>query len=895
MAIRIAGACRVTELMDVLLASVLASDEDVDLKRFMAESLQELTPVDRLAELVPLAEGLGDDDDDNIKSSGLQALIPRHLSVGQAAPLLTPRKDSNHLGGYWTLLGNYIPTYIESADLFPLLDMLVIREGCFDQTSSWKAIADKTFCVALARLDEVEVADKFVVTWLAKTRGHHPLPLNNAFGFFTKLVADRLLRRKVVASLINSARSLEKEIWRSIPHELVVAADDLPWLLERLEAAIPTNQGKWVELIGRRINPDVMVCHWDLFLEAQERIPVLKSYYANLFRAWALDEDMARKAKATWLREQRIVTRLKRRQRPSVEPQIDEAVANALAGQFNLWVQLADLVFQENGRRNHGSEYFDITQSPAWTKANPARREEFATIARQFLMNATDVRPNDTLTFGTYAGIKAVYLLQEKVEHDSDLKRAVEDNWLEAILDSPVDSDHALAATGLAYRLNPSKVEERLARVLPEQGFEGRRMLRALKLSWNPRLSEIARGCLLNRPNAEIYHGVFKLLSIVDAPLALLTFDELVARYRDDTDPTTLRVVITAGLENLPLETWKRIKPLLQSNHALARATFLQVASSSEMVKETKSLTSTAEGTGEIYQLMSVLFPIADDPPFNGEMGSRHEAAVFRNRLLNHLAAMGTEAACTELRRLTEALPDQSSQMNWAYRECLTSMRKQLWRPAAPETILSMSENAHTRVIRDEHDLINVVLESLSRFQTNLTGINNSQVSALWNYDGAGNQRRHFRPVDEEDLSDRITGWLQTDLGPSRGIILNREVQPRRGNRTDILVQAIAPQGSTFRTLTVVIEVKGCWNTGVQTSLRTQLVDTYLIPNGWTHGIYLVGWFICERWENNRSHNQLSASTIDEAHAEVKQLATSCQTDVPNTSLFGYVLDCRLD
>jgi len=144
-----------------------------------------------------------------------------------------------------------------------------------------------------------------------------------------------------------------------------------------------------------------------------------------------------------------------------------------------------------------------------------------------------------------------------------------------------------------------------------------------------------------------------------------------------------------------------------------------------------------------------------------------------------------------------------------------------------------------------------------------LRGQNNPAVEELWNHDGAGNQRRNFRPKDEEYISDYVARWLDRELG-RQGLIVNREVQPIRARRTDILVQTNLPAGQMPReveevSLSVTVEVKGCWNSSIPTAMETQLVNEYLRPFGRTHGIYLVAWFVCPRWEG--AVNSLGVAT----------------------------------
>jgi hypothetical protein len=133
---------------------------------------------------------------------------------------------------------------------------------------------------------------------------------------------------------------------------------------------------------------------------------------------------------------------------------------------------------------------------------------------------------------------------------------------------------------------------------------------------------------------------------------------------------------------------------------------------------------------------------------------------------------------------------------------------------------------------------------------------------------------------------------LRDDLN-QRGIVIGREVQPRRGQRTDIYVEAVARGVSdpSLQTVTVVIEVKGCWNAEVQTAVDSQLVGDYLRANGLTHGVYLVGWFVCDIWKTPR--NKLVSGTLDLARQEVGQLVSAYDGKATPERVNGIVLDYR--
>ncbi len=114
-----------------------------------------------------------------------------------------------------------------------------------------------------------------------------------------------------------------------------------------------------------------------------------------------------------------------------------------------------------------------------------------------------------------------------------------------------------------------------------------------------------------------------------------------------------------------------------------------------------------------------------------------------------------------------------------------------------------------------------------------------------------------YRPIEENEFSDYIKRYLTSDL-KERRIIANREVVISKEDRTDIYIEAWsdASHREASDKVSVIIEVKGCWNKKWQTAMKEQLVDRYLKQYSCQHGIYLVGWFKCSSWDAKDSRCQ---------------------------------------
>lgn len=92
--------------------------------------------------------------------------------------------------------------------------------------------------------------------------------------------------------------------------------------------------------------------------------------------------------------------------------------------------------------------------------------------------------------------------------------------------------------------------------------------------------------------------------------------------------------------------------------------------------------------------------------------------------------------------------------------------------------------------------------------------------------------------------------------------------------------------------MSLVIEVKGCWNQELQTGLKGQLVDRYLRGNPRASGLYLVGWFLCDRWTaSDYKRANCPAWTLDEARTF---FAGQANAEKAEDRIGAFVLDGRM-
>jgi hypothetical protein len=104
--------------------------------------------------------------------------------------------------------------------------------------------------------------------------------------------------------------------------------------------------------------------------------------------------------------------------------------------------------------------------------------------------------------------------------------------------------------------------------------------------------------------------------------------------------------------------------------------------------------------------------------------------------------------------------------------------------------------------------------------------------------------------------------------------MIRRSRGSTKGERTDIHVDAVVrgATGDDVDTVTVIIEVKGCWHKELWTAMETQLVDRYLRQSHARHGLYVVGWFNCPQWNASDTRRQPGQS-VQQARVQLDQQA----------------------
>jgi len=905
-AINIAEKCRCTGLIEALLKMVMDSDDTAHLRDRGAGALEDIIPENRLALLEPLARGeVFSDSNDTIKGCALRRLVPQYWKVRDILPYLTRPKNARFMGAYEMFLRYSLPEALEDADLPAVLDWLRPKKDCLSSLTSFHRLASVAFSKALVCLDDPSIAGAVAdiwQEWLTRRDIHH-LPQDSEIQ--TLLGENENFRRQLWKLHLNHPQTEPNIVLREIyPRVLMQSVDSLDWLLDQISTSPPERRVNWAAAIARFVNVSNATSCWDKLLLQIEEVPELSAQFVWL-RAWSLNEQIARDAKARWLRDKRRETEqaryIKQVATPDPKTALEIAFDRFSTGNQLAWVQIwHGLILGKEGNQDHLFS-IDLTTCPNWECLSTDQRQAVPTIARSFLLSdARNAAHNEKLDAIHLAAGSAIWMLRESLESDAELRTAIVDHWLGVMVwhvDSSSEPRRGLFC--LAYTLAPNAVRDELVREVMRDITRHRLpfSFRVAKDCWDATLSTLAINLIESSFDPVFVQNGLNELAACDLPATL----EYVTRILTSVTPgcphypVHLFGALVAGLTFGAGDIWALAEPLFNADDALARSVIGKVCYGFDFNQRGLFKDVSEPAMGDFFLTLHRLYPPASDPPdrSDGNVSEADCAIRARGQIPKMLAARGTEAACLELLRLATALPDEATWLRWSHMEAVTNLRRTLWRPTLPQDVRSILESSRARLLTCDDDLLELVIESLDRLQRRLTAQALPAAEDLWRWDGGGLNRTNFRPKDEEALSDYIARWLTEDIGPSAGVVVNREVQPRRGSRTDVIVDAtIMGADDDFEKLTVVVEVKGCWHAAARTGLKTQLVDGYLQVHGWRCGIYVVGWFVCPQWENPKNH--LGTATPTEGAAELARLASEFDGITSGFRVETYLLDCTL-
>lgn len=914
----IAEACQLREVQADLAQVALDASQPHPIRVNAAYAIGRMGDDATKAKLKPLATGeAGEDPDDELKGSGLQAVWPAHMTAEELFAILTPPKQEGLIGSYKLFLSSQLVPALKVANLPAALEWVEKQGPGRELSHPFQGLVGSIMLQAWNHLESPGVPERFARAALSRLRR-----LGEIFRAGPDPTSRTLLRnedekrRRVLEAMVPMLSDPEEDSMRLVVSSTaMVLARDVPWMIERLRASPSRRQEEvWARLIS-------LAFDWrepgqvDAVLVACHTSPFLAGAFRWLLQSVELDSPEASRMREVYLERQKW--QQGEHDRPLLEPPPAERIARLLdkceSGNVGAWWQLNMEMTLEPDSTHYGNELeSDLTALPAWNAAETGTRARILDAARRYMLEGDPetVKWLGTNTFyrSALAGYRALrLLLQESPDLLPNVPADVWKRWAPIILAYPTASGIAneephRGLVKMAYLNAADEIIHTLMILIDTENREGGHIFITRKVvdCWDDRLAEallikskdeqLKPECMACLLGDLLDHKVEEASSLAESLILLPSTSSGERRSRAIAAARELMVhAQDAG--------WSVVWPAIQRDLEFGRELVSAVARhGNEWHTAAVGHRLKENELADLYIWLARQYPYAEDPRHDGAhyVGSREMIAGWRGGVLRHLKDRGTLQACNAIRRIAGELPDLGW-LKWTLLEAQAIARRSTWIPPQPADIIRIAANDGARLVQGGEQLLDILLESLKRMEATLQG-ETPAAQFLWDKTA----KSTYRPKSEASFADYVKMHLDQDLR-HRGVIVNREVEIRRGEgstpgeRTDIHVDAVVrgKHDEVYDSVTAIIEVKGCWNPELNYAIKTQLMDRYLKDKRCQHGLYLIGWFNCDQWDDddNRKGHAPKAE-IDQTReqfevqaAELSQQGTRIKAVVMNTAL----------
>lgn len=933
-AIDISTACSTSALENDLVTIALDEKENLAIRVRAIRAVAEVGTDDAKKKLKALVVlGFKDDPEDEMKAVTLQALWPKHISTKELFSFLTPPKKHSFLGSYYGFIERHLVSDLSSKDIVIGLEWIeknAIHERSIEYYLG--KLADVIMIKAFENFSLPGVLEKFgriVYERLKKFEeiiGDHAVN-DEIISSFQKLIEEQDEERRQLIKVIVDLLSNEEENdacrrkgYILLHHRKIklVLSKDLNWLIQWLNGELNEEIQKILSDVIYNIFDIRNVNDIEMVYQARKRNVFLKQYTHYWFDSIELASDKAKEERKRWIQEQGWAKERERDEKEEIlkvvsPSKIEELLKKAENGDTESWWRLnnAMCLYQ------HELDEEDIRKLPGWKVIDAAIRDRIIKCGKDFILKE-ESKPEiwlgkGKIYFPALSGYRALKIYYEKEkEFIESLDKEVWGKWAPIIIGMPLVSNHPENSKliTLAYKSAPEEIIKTLDILIDEEEQRHGSLFlidllddcvdekmsnflldKAKKDGFKPKAAGDIMNFLLKH---KIQPAKKYVKSLIQVPLPI--------------DPDKKEMALLSAVQllwNADADDWKYLWDLIKKDISFGRS-LIEKAHDNPLRGSGVLQKLNESQLAELYIWLMKDFPPEkySQPEGAGTVTPQISIGEWRDSVLRVLMDKGTAEGCRQIQKISATLP----QYNWIKEYTLIEGRRialqKSWQPPGIDQILKLVENHEFRLVSTQDELLDIVMDSLEDLQYKLKESNQPQVIDLWN------ERRvtvkpmsktsisfSYSPKDENRLSDKIKSHLQENL-TTKGIVVNREVEVKRGNETDIYISAFSRDdlGRPKDLLQVTIEVKGCWHSELDTAMEAQLCDRYLTATDCHHGIYLIGWFNCDKWNDPKDgrKKKCPSISIDVARKKYKiqseQLSESKQVKV--TSI---VLDARLD
>jgi hypothetical protein len=884
-AIDIAEACEVNALQQDLADIALDSTENIDIRVRAIRAVNCIGDKSAKISLKPLTIGsAGEDLDELLKASGLEALWPECIDAQELFTLLTPSAKASD--AYHYSLADHVMTSLQIEDLEYGLNWVKNQPiDLFDDPNlhSFGDLADTILHLTWKHLDNPDTLKHFakiiskqlnrisrtkdLLTRFKKQEVSCPLWMSELFDDDTKGFL-------LVEEIILLGISPDENLYSLIPSINIV------WIVDNLNKSNDEKAKEvWTYLMWRIYqdepeNPS----YCDAIITASESNLIVRKYFAlpscslesGPDQLWISTHQMHQQ-------EQQEASSLDQAPSQKIQQYLDEFEL----GDLDAWWKLNTVFIQE--------EKPDLSTHSEWENFDAAMRKRITLAAQRYILEA-DPSISEWLGKNIFyrparGGYRAMLLLlKEKPGFLETISFEIWQKWAPVILDFHIQGNSETVVLQeelirLASQYASDKILSTLE-VLIDKDIISKSIyipvLERLKFCWDDRVAQVllkkAQTENLGLSYLELLLNVLleqndkRAISYAES-LIQLRIQQRRAGKRNRISYQRAAVAAHVLMTHSSEISWGIIWSAIEQDTRLGRKIIEAMAGYFSF----NALHLGEEQIANLYIWIEHQYPHSEDPQHQGIFTPtiRDSVALWRASLLNQLRDYGTVRACEEMQRIVDEFPN----LHFLKRiliEAQYKTRQNTWRAPEPQDVLKLTQCQNNRLIQNGEQLLEVLIESLKRLQQKIQG-ETPQAFTLWDRQASSST---WQPKDENHFSDYVKDFLDNDL-ILRQVMVNREVEFRRGTgrrsggqpgeRLDIKVEVFSlGRGREQTKITAIIEVKGCWNEGLNSAMQDQLANRYLEESQCRHGLYLIGWYFCSQWDENHNPKKRALSLTQE-------------------------------
>jgi hypothetical protein len=899
LAIIIARACREGGLQNRLTDLALHDGEPVGLRTDAASYVAALGTERDKGKLLPLAleNAPGDDQHERLKAAAFAAVWPRNCTWAQVQDALGCRdpKTTTSLGRF---LAFDLPEDVPEAILPEALRWLAQLNPPIDGLSAWAIVTDKLLTRA-AFLPDQPALQSVIADVLAARLLKHSTMLSistvSATGFLPWPVNTR---RNIAAQLVpRLAQNYAAALGTLRGAHPLLKRDDLEFVIGQWRIGSPNEKNIWQMIVGLLVD-----CQdEDTTGSIQENLrdyPELQDHVQRIQQNRHRDRELDRQAR---LRndaadEQKVQQRL---------AQIRQLIADAASDTRKLEELLDWMSCELNDNGTFGVLQRRVSEFPGWKVLTVEEQECLLTAGQRFIESERptvfrSLRAGECRWHAEHVGYAILReLMARRPTYIEQLATQIIEVWMPAVVlcQCWISNDKYGQADQTLLDLTIARSEGRLARIV------GILVRRGRTLDLDRQLRRLERAPLSELFNARLLGAVLKSRSLSlyltgMRMLLLRSYGPAIEAVKKIKAPPNMpanivnRPALNAALwiEHDCKDAWTKVWALMQNDSSFARDV-LDVCVGDE---ERKLIQYVAPSLTEqeLRDLFLWLRKQFGAPPQFPSMNSGAEWAT-QHAILANLKKRGTPTSVTVLKEIEQQLPqgDEPSQIQarWDARRAIWEARRAYldaaWAPLDFRAIMRIVEDKRQLLVRDQQELAEAVWLALEDYQKDIRD-EGSRVMRLWD-------EGDYRPKPEEPISREIVDGLQSSLR-DRGVQSTLETKLREGQFLDIYISATTSHLKN-QTATVIVEVKGCWNRELKTAQETQLAMRYLKDRSSKDGIYLVAWFLCDKWDaQDPRKEQTPKWEISTAKIFLSQQAAEINSNT-GSSIRPFVLDATIE